>query len=490
MFCSNCGKQLPDDINFCTDCGTPINRQQIRANVQTDTVKQVTTPPKKKYTPIIIILVVVILACVSGLIWYRFGLATPDNTDDFDIVSSDNADITFSDNKEEVQNKQNEIDGDGKTDEVVGTADTDKITDDDGETDENVDTATTENTIDDDAKTNEVVNTTDKTDDSKDTVAGIDASDNTDIISSSTNSEEVQNKQDESADDDGEADETVDTAAADNDDDNAVPEDEFKIENTANTFPERIYRLMKEGYIGDGMSKDDISFLGTITCDEIFSSNYSAVKKILKSKGYTDYSGNDEGLNQFLYFWASEHSEPIATVRFLGSLSAYKIDYEHPISTTCRRNGHRSCNESGDPILIGFCEIYTHDSIETVLKKLGFANSEEIAREMKEFSEMRFSSSQALIDEIPYATTGYQYGTYLITSQDDGLFKIDVNAYYTGSYVYTDAEGQYYWKPTFEIILPGEGKIIYKVAFEFEDSYLVAAYCHCTTYTGSLWRYG
>ena len=30
MFCTHCGKELPDDARFCTGCGTPITEEGVK----------------------------------------------------------------------------------------------------------------------------------------------------------------------------------------------------------------------------------------------------------------------------------------------------------------------------------------------------------------------------------------------------------------------------------------------------------------------------
>lgn len=35
MFCENCGTQLPDGTFYCTDCGTPTNREEVEEQIVT-----------------------------------------------------------------------------------------------------------------------------------------------------------------------------------------------------------------------------------------------------------------------------------------------------------------------------------------------------------------------------------------------------------------------------------------------------------------------
>ena len=78
MFCSNCGKQLPDNVRFCTGCGTPVDAPvQEAAPVQS--VKP--TAPKKGgkgfVLPVVVGAVVVVVALVVALLT---GLFTSDKT--------------------------------------------------------------------------------------------------------------------------------------------------------------------------------------------------------------------------------------------------------------------------------------------------------------------------------------------------------------------------------------------------------------------------
>lgn len=35
MFCSKCGKQVRDGMNYCTNCGEPVKKDESRGNVNT-----------------------------------------------------------------------------------------------------------------------------------------------------------------------------------------------------------------------------------------------------------------------------------------------------------------------------------------------------------------------------------------------------------------------------------------------------------------------
>lgn len=38
MFCSNCGKQIPDTVKFCPDCGSPVKAPAVKREPAPNTV--------------------------------------------------------------------------------------------------------------------------------------------------------------------------------------------------------------------------------------------------------------------------------------------------------------------------------------------------------------------------------------------------------------------------------------------------------------------
>lgn len=95
MFCSNCGKRIPDNTKFCNHCGA---RQQIVENTESapkttenqqntaDTQNQQPKKPPKKKANIIVVLVIVLCAFLLG----RFVIApamVPDSGKDNDTGS-------------------------------------------------------------------------------------------------------------------------------------------------------------------------------------------------------------------------------------------------------------------------------------------------------------------------------------------------------------------------------------------------------------------
>ena len=85
MFCSNCGKQLADNVKFCTGCGTPIEAPVVQDAVPAQkkaapVFKAPAAPAPKKggkgfVLPIIIAAVVLVAALVLALVT---GLFTSD----------------------------------------------------------------------------------------------------------------------------------------------------------------------------------------------------------------------------------------------------------------------------------------------------------------------------------------------------------------------------------------------------------------------------
>ena len=61
MFCSNCGKKLPDNTKFCDDCGHPSQFQEL---AEYKHIKETDT-----WLCIVIILVMIIILSAA---WYFF----------------------------------------------------------------------------------------------------------------------------------------------------------------------------------------------------------------------------------------------------------------------------------------------------------------------------------------------------------------------------------------------------------------------------------
>ena len=60
-YCSNCGSKLPEDAEFCTECG-----QRANSALQ----PQAQAKPKKKWCPGKIILTIIGVICVLGIAYF------------------------------------------------------------------------------------------------------------------------------------------------------------------------------------------------------------------------------------------------------------------------------------------------------------------------------------------------------------------------------------------------------------------------------------
>ncbi len=69
MFCSKCGKEIPDDSAFCPFCGEPTKKVEPKRTVPTDSVQQgapIEKVPKKYSIKAIISLVLLILVFLAA----------------------------------------------------------------------------------------------------------------------------------------------------------------------------------------------------------------------------------------------------------------------------------------------------------------------------------------------------------------------------------------------------------------------------------------
>ena len=69
MFCTHCGKELPDDARFCTGCGTPITEEGVKTKKE-ETAKRVfetqKTKPKGKFEMVLDSFVTVACLIIVG----------------------------------------------------------------------------------------------------------------------------------------------------------------------------------------------------------------------------------------------------------------------------------------------------------------------------------------------------------------------------------------------------------------------------------------
>lgn len=77
MLCKNCGKVLPDNTKFCSECGALVEQQT--SPVQP--VQPMQIPPKKRKTPFVIGIAVVLVFGLIGNLIARYVIA-PSYTDD------------------------------------------------------------------------------------------------------------------------------------------------------------------------------------------------------------------------------------------------------------------------------------------------------------------------------------------------------------------------------------------------------------------------
>ncbi len=107
MFCSNCGKQLEDNVAFCPECGTkvaisvapvveepatPVETKAPETPVTTAPVAPMPTPqePKKKNKgPIIVIIILLLLVIALGIaIWFLYNDKKQDKDDDWESTEA------------------------------------------------------------------------------------------------------------------------------------------------------------------------------------------------------------------------------------------------------------------------------------------------------------------------------------------------------------------------------------------------------------------
>ena len=77
MYCTNCGKQLPDDTKFCTGCGVP---QSPATQTSANSGRNTAPSREKKRKPILPILLgtllLILLAGAGVLLYTMFGSQT------------------------------------------------------------------------------------------------------------------------------------------------------------------------------------------------------------------------------------------------------------------------------------------------------------------------------------------------------------------------------------------------------------------------------
>ena len=90
MFCSNCGKQIDNNVAFCPECGTKIAVVQAEAPVIATPIAATTeTPNKKNKGPIIVIIILLLLVIASGIvIWYLYNDKKQDTGDDWESTEA------------------------------------------------------------------------------------------------------------------------------------------------------------------------------------------------------------------------------------------------------------------------------------------------------------------------------------------------------------------------------------------------------------------
>ena len=63
-YCSNCGKELQDDMQFCPGCGIPVSTTVGDPGIAETVVQE--KPPKKKHKGIVAIIIVLALLAGAG----------------------------------------------------------------------------------------------------------------------------------------------------------------------------------------------------------------------------------------------------------------------------------------------------------------------------------------------------------------------------------------------------------------------------------------
>lgn len=71
MFCKNCGKEIAENVRFCSGCGSEVNVTAVPGNSM-NTSNQVSSasPKKKSKLKIVLIIVLVIVLLIVGILIY------------------------------------------------------------------------------------------------------------------------------------------------------------------------------------------------------------------------------------------------------------------------------------------------------------------------------------------------------------------------------------------------------------------------------------
>lgn len=77
-YCSNCGKELQDDMQFCPGCGTPV-QTTAKEPMADETVFANEKPPKKKHKVIIAAIIVIALLAGAGFLYSNAATANTYN---------------------------------------------------------------------------------------------------------------------------------------------------------------------------------------------------------------------------------------------------------------------------------------------------------------------------------------------------------------------------------------------------------------------------
>lgn len=181
------------------------------------------------------------------------------------------------------------------------------------------------------------------------------------------------------------------------------------------TYGERIAKLFEKGYTGSGLSIDDASFMG----QSIVNLDIMTMESILREKGYvitTNQDWDDYDIDDYYWFSADSDwgvSPSISAFQFYSSTSVDSWGYTH----------YGFYN--GAPIPVGICNIYTQDSMETVLSKLGFENAEDIVETLNDLASVTFQNYDAMYTELAGAECHYNNGALFSIALDLGGTFVD-----------------------------------------------------------------